>query len=368
MSGMDANVVDDFSSGANGEDKDLLSVVAEEQMRLDNTTRCLDHVENTVLRDKSPEAKLGRRRRFMRAVYGEFMCTLIFFTILFSVIANGTLSGWSEFDTMYAKALVSGFQATGVIYTFSSVSGAHFNCNISFALWLTGRLSNRRCFVYILVQLLASIVAMAIVTAMFHGDMKSLYDACAVVPSDTQRVGKVFATEFVTTFILTYVAFVVAFVDAENEKKHTMSFKGISDSKGLTVYTSTPQSKAGFAPLAIGLTVFTLSMVGGSSGPAFNQNRMFGPAVFSGKWDFFYVYYIAELCGAAAASLLVHHLHRIAEKQEKEESVRTSAAALAASASANQPHRFSVDKNKSIFVEDTESAAHAHIMAGMARS
>jgi glycerol uptake facilitator-like aquaporin len=311
--------------GGKDNEQEFLAAVTEQQTRSISRARVLDHVvENTILRDESPEAQLGRQRRVIRAAFGEFMCTLIFFSILFSVIANGTQSGWEDFDLTYAKALVSGFQATGVIYTFSSVSGAHFNCNISFALWLTGRLSNRRCVLYIAVQLLASVVAMAVVAAMFHGDLNTLYAACAVEPEDDMRIGKVFATEFLTTFILTYVAFTVAFLDAEGEKKNTMSFKGISDSKGLTVYTSTPQSKAGFAPLAIGFTVVTLSLVGGSSGPAFNQNRMFGPAVFSGKWAYFYVYYIAELCGAAAAALIAHHLHLLSEAQEKEESIRTS--------------------------------------------
>lgn len=119
-----------------------------------------------------------------------------------------------------------------------------------------------------------------------------------------------FATEFFLTFILTYVAFTVAFEEAESEKKNNLNFKGISDSKGLTVYASNPQSKTGFAPLAIGLTIFSLNLIGGSSGGAFNEGRMFGPAIASGNWDYFYIYWIAQLCGAAAAALLVTNLHK----------------------------------------------------------
>jgi len=335
----------------------LMTAVVEEEVRLRSTARSIDDaVKSKYLRDNSPEAKLGRRRRMIRAAFAEFMCTLIFFTMVFSVIAHGTVSGWNEYDLTYAVALVSGFQATSVIYTFSSASGAHFNCNISFALWLTGRLSNRRCVVYIAVQLLASVVAMGLVAGMFHGDLQTLYDACSLVPTDNVRIAKVFATEFITTFILTYVAFTVAFLDAESEKKHSMSFKGISDSKGLTVYASTPQSKAGFAPLAIGLVVFSLAMVGGSSGPAFNQNRMFGPAVFSGKWAYFYVYYAADLCGAASASLIAHNLHLLGLEQE--ESMRSSAAALA---SACNLRRQSNDGS-------TSDLEKSYIMSGITKS
>ena len=51
-------------------------------------------------------------------------------------------------------------------------------------------------------------------------------------------------------------------------------------------------------------------MIGGSSGGAFNQGRMFGPAIFSGDWNYLYLYWIAELCGASSAALLVTNLHK----------------------------------------------------------
>lgn len=109
--------------------------------------------------------------------------------------------------------------------------------------------------------------------------------------SSTQ-LGRVFFTEYVTTFILTYTAFTVAFEDAENQKKESMSFKTISDSKGLTLYASNPQSKTGFAPFSIGLTIFSLNLVGGTSGGAFNPGRILGPAIFAGSYDYIYLYWI----------------------------------------------------------------------------
>lgn len=101
-----------------------------------------------------------------------------------------------------------------------------------------------------------------------------MYNAIAVTPLDDTALGRVFFTEFVTTFILTYTAFTVAFEDAENQKKESMSFKTISDSKGLTLYASNPQSKTGFAPFSIGFTIFSLNLVGGSSGGAFNPGKI----------------------------------------------------------------------------------------------
>lgn len=50
-----------------------------------------------------------------------------------------------------------------------SLTGAQFNSAISFALWLTGKLSNRRAILYIVVQLTASIMGMVIVACIFSG-------------------------------------------------------------------------------------------------------------------------------------------------------------------------------------------------------
>lgn len=263
-----------------------------------------------LLGDKSAAARAGRRKRFIRALWGEVFCTLLFFTPIFSVVANSAVQSFSTDVKVLSVALAAGFQAIGNIFAFSSVSGAHFNPAISFALWLTGKLSNRKVGGYIAVQLLGSVLAMCLVTSMFHGDMKAIHNAIAVVPGKDANLEKVFATEFFLTFILTYVAFTVVFEDAEQRKKETMSFKSMSDSVGLTLYASTPQSKTGFAPFSIGFTIFSLSLVGGSSGGAFNPARLFGPALFSGKWDYLWLYWLGEILGASAAGLMVQYTHR----------------------------------------------------------
>eukprot|EP01039_Chlorochromonas_danica_P006814 gene6814-7527_t len=290
----------------------ILAVVAETDKQKDLAEKKIESViHDKVLRDKSPEAKAGRRRMLYRAAYGELMCSILFYAPIFCCVANGTISGWDPSITSLAVALVGGFQAIAVSFAFSGVSGAQFNSAISFALWLTGKLSNRRMILYVLVQLIASILSMVVVACIFHGNLSSVYDALAVTPLDDTALGRVFATEFFLTFFLTYVAFTVAFEDAENQKKETMSFKTISDSKGLTLYASTPQSKTGFAPFAIGFTIFSLSLIGGCSGGAFNPGRLLGPAIFSDKWDYIYLYWLGEVAGASCAALMVNNMHRI---------------------------------------------------------
>jgi glycerol uptake facilitator-like aquaporin len=274
----------------------IIDVVEQSDIKKDLAEKKIEKaINDRLMKDNSPEAKAGRRRMLYRAAYGELMCSILFYAPIFCCLANGYIQGWTGSVTSLAAAFVSGFQAIAVSFAFSSVSGAQFNSAISFALWLTGKLSNRRAALYVFVQLLASILSMVVVACVFHGDLEPVYDALAVVPADDNQLGRVFATEFFLTFFLTYIAFTVAFEDAENQKKETMSFKTISDSKGLTLYASTPQSKTGFAPFAIGMTIFSLNLVGGCSGGAFNPGRLLGPAIFSGKWDYIYLYWLGEV-------------------------------------------------------------------------
>ena len=284
---------------------DILNVAkAVEERQIEEIDK-LELTIDKIHRDKSEAARQGRRIMAFRAMYGEFMCTFLFFTPIFGCIAKVRSLNASSLASMTLSAFVAGFQAIAVSFAFSSVSGAHFNPAISWALWLTKKLSSRRCAMFISVQFLASIISMTVVACMFRNQSQAIYDACAVTPTDEKFLGEVFATEYFLTFILTYVAFTVVFEDAEVTKKETMSIQTISDSKGLTLYATTPQSKTGFAPFAIGFTIFSLSLIGGESNGAFNPARMLGPAMFSGKWSILPFYWFAQILGSTSAAMLV---------------------------------------------------------------
>lgn len=258
------------------------------------------------------------------------MCTLLFFSVIFSVCAAGERGGWSPETRLLVGAFSAGFQAVAVILAFSSISGAHFNPAVTWALWCTNKTSNRKLVLYIFAQLLASVCAMCIVSLIFPSP-KTLYDAIAVIPT-TGDDARIFWMEFVLTYILTFVAFVCVFEESEAQKKSSMSFKSVANSRGLTLYASTPQSKTGFAPFAIGFTVFALNFIGGTvTGGAFNQARMFGPAIFSGKWDKLWLYWIAQFAGSTIAGMMVHHLHTFGLSAEDVSGVDHQAVVKAAS-------------------------------------
>lgn len=281
----------------------------------------------TYSRDTSG-GRIERRKKFMRAVYGEFVGTFIFLLPIFACLANAYRQQWEGWFTNLVAALVSGFQLVTVVMCFSSLSGAQLNPAITFALWLTKKTSNRKCLTFMVAQCLASLLAMSVIYGAFpHADVH-MYKAVACIPPSDATIGNIFLTEFFVSFLLTFVAFAMAFEEQETTQTSRLSVKAVQENEGLVMYSSTPQSKAGFAPFAFGFTVLSLAFFGGGSGVGLNPARMFGPAVFANEWDNFHIYILGEFSGAAVAALFVIYgpqsakreipvINTIAEVQEK---------------------------------------------------
>ena len=196
-------------------------------------------------KDSSPEAKAARLKTAIRAICGELLATTIFmYSVCGFAINVDRIAGMSaNVDGIVPGALFQGFTGIAVIYTFADISGAHFNPAVTAACWLTGKTSNRKTIGYLFAQLLGVNLAMLALYASFG--TKDIFDIIVVAPKDNVPIGSVFAIEFFLTFILVFIIFTVAFEDVEQQKRATMSFRGIANNRGLTVYTTTPQSKTG---------------------------------------------------------------------------------------------------------------------------
>jgi len=271
----------------------------------------LHHEKERDIKDKTPEARQYRKRMMLRAVYGEFVGTTIFMTSVFSSIIN-----LESFDTdpavvLLCVALVASFSVIAVIMCFSQISGSNLNPAISFALWLTGRLSNRKFILYVVAQLSASVFSMFIIFLTFSNPTIEMYKLVAIKPAEEDQLWRVFFTQVVGSFMLTYVAFTMGYEEAALIKEAESKVKKIHASDGLYLFSSSPQSATGFAPFAVGFIVFVCACYGGSSGCALNPSRMFGPAIFSGVWDYFYIYWIGMFVGSGLAGLLVVHVQLI---------------------------------------------------------
>lgn len=246
-------------------------------------------------RDRSPAARKHRRQLLYRAIFGEFMCATIFYCLLYFYLAHTATSQLPAQFKSVGAALVSGLGTIAVTYAFSEISGAQVNPAVSFALWLTGKASNRRFFAYVLVQCTASILACGLVWCTFTGSTTEMYEAIMVFPRirgpkesandfrHDRDILQVIATEFILTFFLTFMAFITALEGSEVEKVEHFSLDEVVATEGITVYSTRPQSSTGFAPFAIGCTVFSLSIAGGASEVAMNPARIFGPAICTGS-------------------------------------------------------------------------------------
>jgi len=234
----------------------------------------------------------------------ENSCVL--FSSFFSVCGIGlNIAATNDFGSGskgVAVALTTAFAVIAMAYSFSDISGAHFNPAVTFATWLTRKTSNRKSTLFVIFQLLGAILAMLALMLCFGAD--EVYNL-AITPSDDANLGRVFFMEFMLTFIFVFVIFTTAFENIEQKKSGMHTLK--ASAYGLTLYTSSPQSKTGFAPLAIGFTAGLLTLIGSTvSGAVFNPARVFAPAMVSGRWTRQWVYWVGDLLGAGCACALQH--------------------------------------------------------------
>lgn len=181
-------------------------------------------------------------------------------------------------------ALAHGLTIMAMAYSYGAVSGGHFNPAVTAAMLASRRVEPFRGVLYIGAQLLGAALAGVLLKAVLHSWPQLSTDAPFLGACDLNGVGFKAGTllEAVTTFFLVTTIYATAI-----------------DSRGF----------GGTAPIAIGLTI-TLSILatGPLTGAALNPARAFGPAVATGHWSHWYVYWIGPLVGAAAASVLYENL------------------------------------------------------------
>ncbi|KAJ3083666.1 aquaporin-like protein [Rhizoclosmatium globosum] len=254
-----------------------------------------------------------KKRVLLRAVFGEGLVTFLF---LFIVEATAVNNGRQEVpENLVLGALSTALCSVALIYSFADVSGAHFNPAVTFATIVTGKVSLKKGLMFIGIQLIASIIATAFLMVVFprphDGSFHDIPSSVVLDMDATALVVNAFFMEVILTFVLVYVIFATAFdtVDTGNKVKvaGAAGQKNNEAGKNLTIYTTSGNTKAGFAPIAIGFTLGFLGLIGGSvSGGAFNPARVFGPAVLTGNFRNNWIYWVGDFLGAALAGWTQH--------------------------------------------------------------
>jgi MIP family channel proteins len=209
-------------------------------------------------------------RSFLAEMIGTF--GLIFFGVGAVMQQQATQTvGTTGIAVAHGLAILIG------VYAFGHISGGHFNPAVSFGMWMTRRMSLLKMISYWIAQLLGASLAAWVVCAAYQGGPVDVHlGTPAIDPTIGPKTGVLL--EAIFTFFLVIVVFGTA-VD--------------------------PRAPAGFAGLAIGLTITADILMGGAlTGGAVNPARAFGPALLSHYWQDQWVYWVGPLAGGGVAAIL----------------------------------------------------------------
>lgn len=184
-------------------------------------------------------------------------------------------------------SIAFGLTVLGCAYALGPVSGCHLNPAVSFGLVVGGRFDVKQLPAYVAAQLLGAAVAAGVLLVLLNGAPGG-YDVAAGglaangygahSPGGYSMVAGLIA-EVVLTFI-----FLLVILGATSER-----------------------APAGFAGLAIGLTLTLVHLVGiPITNLSVNPARSTGPALFVGGWALaqLWLFWVAPLVGAAGAGVV----------------------------------------------------------------
>ncbi|KAA3455716.1 putative aquaporin NIP7-1 [Gossypium australe] len=205
-----------------------------------------------------------------RAILAEMVGTFILVLCISGITASTNLRGVRAALLEYATT--AGLTIIVLIYSIGSISGAHVNPALTIAFAAFGYFPWSRVPLYILAQILGSIMA-ALMGEFIYG-IKS--DVMTTRPS--QGCQAAFLAELIADFI---VVFVIAAV--------TQQARSVGPLSGLVI------------GMSIALAVL---ITGPISGGSLNPARSLGPAIVSRNFDRIWIYLTAPVIGALLGALM----------------------------------------------------------------
>ena len=226
-----------------------------------------------------------RRRGFVSEVIGT--AALVFGGLSIVILMSGQGSPvLALIPNDLARMAITGFLfgCIGGGIALSRVgteSGAHINPAVTMGFWLLRKLDARAAMGYIAAQLIGA--ALGSLPLLVWGAMGRSIAFGATIPGQGYATSTVVIGEAVTTFALITVLCV---------------FLGFRPLRRYTPFTM-PLLYAVMVPLEAHL-----------SGTSTNPARSFGPALISGRWDGWWIYWVGPMAGMAAAIIACSSLAR----------------------------------------------------------
>jgi aquaporin Z len=212
------------------------------------------------------------------ALVAEAVGTFLFFFVgMGAVVLNTHTDGGVG---LLGIALAHGLALAVLVSAFGAVSGGHFNPAVTVAVRLAGRIEWSRAVLYVIAQLVGAVAAALALRWIFP--TPSWAPSAIGTPALDPSIGlaRGIAVEAVLTLLLVLTVF------------------------GTAVDPRAPR----IGGLAIGLAVAADILMGGPlTGAAMNPARWFGPAVASGTYADWYVWWIGPLLGAIVAAAIYRY-------------------------------------------------------------
>jgi aquaporin Z len=221
-------------------------------------------------------------RRLKSKLTAEFIGTFI---LVFAGTGAIVIDSITGAISHVGIALTFGFVVTALIYSFSHISGAHFNPAVTISFAIMKEFDKKDVLPYILAQLLGAILASISLYYLFIDNVSSVKDISylgATLPKYSS------SQSFILEFILTFILMLVISSSAVHAKA-TKSFAG----------------------LAIGFTVALEAMFAGPiCGASMNPARSIAPAIVSGNIDHLWIYIIATTLGAISSIYIYNIINK----------------------------------------------------------
>ncbi len=213
----------------------------------------------------------------------EFLGTLILVFFGVGAAVLGTGDGTTG-NGLHGISMAFGFSIVAAAYGLGAMSGAHLNPAVSLGALLAGRMTGAEFITYVFAQVMGAIAGAFIIFVIASGHAG--FDAAAGMGQNGYGPG--YLGEYSLLAALTFE--VVA------------TFLFVTVILGAT----RADAPAGFAGLAIGLTLAAIHLVGiRVTGVSVNPARSIGPALFVGGTALaqLWVFVLAPLAGGALAGL-----------------------------------------------------------------
>ncbi|XP_054883429.1 aquaporin-7 isoform X2 [Poeciliopsis prolifica] len=213
---------------------------------------------------------------FSRVGVAEFLSTYIMMTLGLGSVAQ-VVTGKGGFGTFFSINVGFGLAVAMGVHIGGTVSGAHMNAAVSFALCVFGQLPWKRLPLYVFAQLIGSFLAAATVYGIYYDAISSYSGGNLTVTGERATAG-IFAT-----YPAPYLSVFGGFVDQVfGTAILLLCLMALSDEK------NKPAAK-GAESIFVGLLVTLIGIsLGSNSGYAINPTRDFGPRLFTAMagWGF----------------------------------------------------------------------------------